>query len=413
MRIVLPLIIMLYAVLIITDYVIITDLRRFEKNRAAAKGRNARGVWWIVYLVFSILVLGEVTVALCLPTKSLASELSPVMWLLFIAITVAISQIIYTFCSLLSWIPRIFRKKRWLTGLWLGLPLSLIVFILLWWGVLIGRYRIDTENVEISSHRLPESFEGYRIAQISDLHVGTWRNDTTFVSYLVDSVNSLNPDLIVFTGDIVNRRTDELLPFVTVLSRLRAKDGVYSILGNHDYGDYARWPTPEEKVANLEELKALQKKMGWSMLNNSHAYIRNEQGDSILLIGVENWGEPPFSQYGDLAVAYPDYPSKNETFKILLSHNPEHWNEIVSENSNIDLTLSGHTHAMQMMISLGNWKWSPASFKYRHWGGLYQNESPDKGKNLYVNIGAGEVGLPMRLGADPEITVFTLKRGKE
>lgn len=397
-----------YFLLIATDLLIIFDLRKLSiYNKFSPAGKKKSGPWRKIFAVFAVLVVALLTVAVCMPKRNVHTGITPTMWMLYTVLTVILSQGIYAACSLMGFIPALFRKPRWNTGLWVGLPLGILVFSMMWWGVLIGRYRIRTVEVEISSPRLPASFEGYRIAQISDLHVGTWNGDTTFVAKLVDKVNSLRPDLIVFTGDIVNREAGELQPFMQPLSRLSAPDGVLTILGNHDYGDYVSWDSPAEKAANLDSLKAYQSRMGWRMLDNAHASIVNAKGDSIVVIGVGNWGEPPFTQYGDLRKAYPAVNDDN--FKVLLSHNPEHWNREVSRISNIDLTLAGHTHAMQIMFSLGGWKWSPAKYRYDQWGGLYSRDNSEGvTTSVYVNIGAGEVGIPMRIGADPEITLFTL-----
>lgn len=409
MRLPIVVVILSYLVLILTDLLIINDLRRMSLYSKYQPETKKTGNWWKVYTVFAILTLVLLTVGIALPKKDTVMGLAPSLWILFIVTTIALAQIFYSVFSILGLIPNIFRKKRINTGLWIGLPVSVLIFSMMWWGVLIGREKINVEKVEIASESLPESFIGYKIVQISDLHVGTWGNDTTFLSKLVKKANSLNPDLIVFTGDIVNRESSELDPFMHTLSQLKAPDGVYSILGNHDYGDYITWHNNSAKRDNLEKLKRSESLMGWKLLDNRYETIKNEQGDSITIIGVGNWGEPPFSQYGHLEKAYPDYDKQDNKFKILLSHNPEHWNREVSKNSEIQLTLAGHTHAMQIMFSLGGWKWSPAEYRYPLWGGLYKRETKEgKDTYLYVNIGAGEVGLPMRIGATPEITLITL-----
>ncbi|MDE5871172.1 MAG: metallophosphoesterase, partial [Muribaculaceae bacterium] len=243
------------------------------------------------------------------------------------------------------------------------------------------------------------------------------------------------PDLIVFTGDIVNQKADELKPFENILSKLEAADGVYSILGNHDYGDYVDWPSEEAKTANLDNLKKIQEDAGWKMLNNDHVYLkRNKDGrrDSIALIGVENWGEPPFGKYGDLQKAYPSdsrHNLRDKIFKILLTHTPVHWGREVSKRTNIDLSLSGHTHAMQASFDAFGKRYSPAALRYQTWGGFYTENgigeiedfgNPDTSgglersldkSSLYVNIGAGEVAMPFRIGAsNPEITLITLRK---
>lgn len=403
------LVVICYFLLIATDLLIIFDLRRmslYEKYRPAVK---KIGGWWKVYGIFAVFMLALLTVAVCMPKRDSHTGITPTMWMLYIVLTVLLSQSIYAAVSLAGFIPALFRLPRWNTGLWVGLPLAVLVFSMMWWGVFIGRYRIQTVEVDIVSSRLPVAFDGYRIAQISDLHVGTWNGDTTFISRLVDKVNALKPDLIVFTGDLVNREVGELQPFLRPLSRLSAPDGVLTVLGNHDYGDYVSWTTPGEKTANLDSLKAWQDRMGWRLLDNTHTTIVGKDGDSIVVIGVGNWGEPPFTQYGDLKQAYPPELLNDGKFKILLSHNPEHWNREVSRISNIDLTLAGHTHAMQIMFTLGGSRWSPAKYRYTQWGGLYSRDNAQGVlTRLYVNIGAGEVGIPMRIGADPEITVFNL-----
>lgn len=321
-------------------------------------------------------------------------------------------------CSLLgrcwAWICNTKEKSHYFQ--WFGVVLGLCVGAMMWIGVGYTRHKIMVTREEMVSSRLPSSFDGYKIVQLSDLHVGTWGNDTTFVHNLVDSVNSLSPDLIVFTGDLVNRQSDELKPFMETLSRLKAKDGVYSIFGNHDYGDYLDWESPAQKEDNLIRLKDFQKQMSWIMLNNESVYLHKDQ-DSILLIGVENWGDPPFTKYGDIVKSVANTPKgksvlNDSTYKVLLTHNPEHWNQEVSEETNIDLTLAGHTHAMQGMLKLGDWKWSPAKYRYEQWGGRF-NKQNKRGEptELYVNIGSGSVGMPARfLSAFPEITLITLKK---
>lgn len=413
MRLPVVLITICYIVLIATDLLIIRDLRTLSLNRKVASEPKKGGRWWKVFTVFGILTLALLTVAVCMPKRNVHTGVTPTMWMLFIVLTIEISQIIYCIFSLAGFLPMIWKGRRWNTGLWIGLPLAVLFFSMLWWGVLIGRYQIQTNEVDIYSPRLPEGFDGYKIAQISDLHVGTWGTDTTFLSHLVDKVNDQKPDLIVFTGDIVNRLSDELTPFTNVLSRLKAPDGVLTILGNHDYGDYVTWDSEVEKVKNLSNLKNYEKQMGWRLLDNSHAIIKKENGDSIVVIGVGNWGEPPFSQYGNLKKAYPEKSLNDKNFKVLLSHNPEHWNREVSHISNIDLTLSGHTHAMQVMFAFGSLHWSPSQYRYEQWGGLYTRKNKEGvATNVYVNIGAGEVGIPLRIGATPEITVFNLRREK-
>ncbi len=279
-----------------------------------------------------------------------------------------------------------------------GIVLSLACAYIIVYGSFFGRTRFEIKEVTYTSNRIPAAFNGYRIVQLSDIHIGSWKGNIQAIQQLVDMTNSLHPDLIVFTGDLVNHRANELDGFQDILSKLKAKDGVYSILGNHDYGPYFRWRNKQDQEANLEELKKRETYMGWKLLNNEHDLLIADE-DTIALIGVENDGEPPFSQYADLPKAI---EGTQDMFQILLSHNPTHWRREVLPLSNIDLTLSGHTHAMQLQIG----HHSPSSFIYPEWGGMYYEGK----RGLYVNVGIGYVGLPFRFGAWPEITLLTLRR---
>lgn len=322
--------------------------------------------------------------------------------MLFTYISFYLPKYIFVIFDLLARIPRLFGKARIKILTICGGVIATIVFFLLWWGALIGRTQIDVKKVTVEIENLPEAFDGYTIAQFSDLHTGTFGTDTTFVSKLTERINELNPDLIVFTGDIVNSKSEELEPFVSTLSRLSAPDGVYSILGNHDYGDYSKWTSDKAKSDNLIHLKTLQKNMGWNLLLNESENI-GRGTDTIALIGVENIGDPPFKVYGSLKKAYQSVG--DSVTKVLLTHNPAHWTDSISghKDVNIALSLSGHTHSMQIEM----FGWSPAKYRYNTWGGLYNDSL---GHNLYVNIGSGTVGFPARIGATPEITLISLKR---
>ncbi|WP_303010941.1 metallophosphoesterase [uncultured Bacteroides sp.] len=279
-----------------------------------------------------------------------------------------------------------------------GLTLAAFCVIIIIYGSFIGRTRFEVKEVTYTSDRLPQAFDGYRIVQLSDIHIGSWQGNTGAIRKLVNLVNAQHPDLIVFTGDLVNHKASELDGFQEILADLKANDGIYSILGNHDYGPYFRWKNKQDQDNNLTDLEQRQTAMGWKLLNNSHDFLI-QGNDSIALIGVENEGEPPFSQHGDLPKAK---AGTEGLFKILLSHNPTHWRREVLPESDIDLMLAGHTHAMQLQI--GNY--SPSVHIYPEWGGMYLEGT----RGLYVNVGIGYVGLPFRFGAWPEITVLTLRR---
>lgn len=316
------------------------------------------------------------------------------------ALLFATSKLVFLLCSLPGVVVhRVFRKCPRAPFTVLGLLLGTITFGSLLYGCVWGIERFEIKETEYRSADLPQGFDGYRIVQISDLHIGSWKGNPDPIQKLVDLVNAQQADLIVFTGDLVNQQSHEIDGFQPILSQLHARDGVYSILGNHDYGDYYRWKNAEEKKENLDYLIRQQQSMGWKMLNNTHD-ILHHRGDSIALIGVENDGEPPFSQHADLASAM---KGTEGMFQILLSHNPTHWRREVLPESDIRLTLSGHTHAMQGIV----FGYSLAPLRYPEWRGMYY----EKDRALYVNIGIGYVGLPFRFGAWPEITVLTLRKG--
>lgn len=349
-------------------------------------------------IIFNIALI----VIICLPKhRGGDTGFDRIMWGLYTYLSVYIPKLIYVILDLIASIPLLWKRKRSKSLIISGMALAAFMFFAMWWGALVNRFNIDVRQVEISIDGLPEAFDGYTIAQLSDLHVGSYGSDTTYLSKVIETINGLSPDIIAFTGDIVNRRSSELIPFVNTLKNLSADDGVVSILGNHDYGDYYTWHSPADKQANLDELIRMQNSMGWLMLNNQ-SHIIHRGNDSIVIIGVENVGDPPFRTYGDLDAAYPTLD--DPLTKILLSHNPAHWDNDIqdSPDKNIALTLSGHTHAMQMSA----FGLSPAALRYPTWSGLYHDQD---GHQLYVNIGIGEVAIPARIGATPEITLITLK----
>lgn len=406
MRIPVVTLVLLFAVTFIIGAYIIFDVRSYS-----SRVHRRRNMW--ITLVAEALVVVLLAVAMFLPKRSPDMEVLPVMWMLYVYLTIIVPCIIYSLCSVVGRLVNMGSRRLVNYGAMVGVPLGVILFIVMWWGVISTRHNIEVVPQEIVSDRIPTSFDNYRIVQFSDIHVGTWGRDTTFISRLVDTINGLKPDLIVFTGDAVNRSTSELDPFLTVIRRLKAADGVYAVLGNHDYGDYVNWETGSARRDNLELMRVWLRQAGWKLLENEHVFLHRGT-DSIALAGVGNWGEPPFKQYGDLNAAMTAGPGalslNDDNYKILLSHNSEHWNQIVRKVSNIDLTLSGHTHAMQMTVGAGKYRWSPAAWRYDQWGGMYSDKSSNGVPvNLYVNIGAGEVGIPARFGATPEVTLFTLK----
>lgn len=315
--------------------------------------------------------------------------------------TIVLPKTIFMVCSLLDLPLKYLLKWQIQPFSWLGVVLGACMMIMVLYGAIWGKTRFDVKQVTFTSPNLPAAFDGYRIAQISDIHTGSWNGDRAALQKAVDRINAQQTDLIVFTGDIVNTKATELEPFENILAQLKAPDGVFSILGNHDYGPYHNWPTTETRDQNIRDIQDKQAAMGWQLLNNNHVILKRA-ADSIALIGVENNGEPPFSQYSDLPKAMKG--SEQCTFKLLLSHNPTHWRREVLD-TDIDLMLAGHTHAMQFAIG----RLSPSRFMYPEWSGLYMEGK----QGLYVNVGLGYIGLmPLRFGAWPEITVITLKQLK-
>lgn len=288
----------------------------------------------------------------------------------------------------------------------IAIGLAAIPFASLLYGMFRGKYNFKVLSYKLEYDDLPEAFEGFKIAQISDIHSGSFDNAKK-VQYGVDLVNAQDADVVFFTGDLVNNRAEEILPWIQTFKKINSKHGVYSILGNHDYGDYSRWESPEAKKKNMEDLKKAQKKMGWDLLLNESRFIEKE-GQRIAILGVENWGSGGFKKAGDLNKALSNVAA--EDFKILMSHDPSHWEaEVIPHPFNIHLTLSGHTHGMQFGIEIPGWiKWSPIKWRYKQWAGIYEKLN----QRLNVNRGFGYLAYPGRVGIWPEVTVITLNKAK-
>lgn len=355
--------------------------------------------FWIINV---LIIFGVFYVIRNIKTGNETTQLTTLMWFLFIYFCIYTPKIVYFLISIFDYIPYLFKKKKIRIFSYSGLVVAAIVLVSMIYGGTIGRQHILVNEVPFHSQRIPASFDGYRIVQLSDIHLGNYEKTSDFVDRIVEETNRIQPDLIVFTGDLVNLRTDELTPYIDILSQLKARDGVYSILGNHDYGDYVRWTSEADKLKNLETLIIKQKNMGWKMLNNESDKI-SRNGDTIQIVGVENWGEPPFPQRGDLKKALQG--TDDSRFTLLLTHNPVHWDQEVLGKSAIDLSMAGHTHAMQLKLVIGKLRISPSALAYRRWSGMYTENN----QSLYVNEGLGYVFLPMRIGASPEITVIELK----
>jgi len=283
-----------------------------------------------------------------------------------------------------------------------GAVLGCLVFAGFAWGMARGRTHLKVHRESIVLPTLPVSFHGLSVVQLSDIHLAGFYNQPGYIRQVVAQVNRLEPDLILFTGDLVHNFAEETGPFVEILNDLKAPLGKFAVLGNHDYGAYYAWKTKEKEAANLEGVKAQLRACGFDLLLNEHRKL-SLKGHSLEIVGVENWGKPPFPQHGDLDKALRN--TDPDLVRILLSHDPSHWDLHVRGKEDIALTLSGHTHGMQFGIEIGSFKWSPSRWTYKYWAGLYK----ENGQYLYVNRGLGYTGFPGRVGIRPEITFLTLQ----
>ena len=285
-----------------------------------------------------------------------------------------------------------------------GVVASIIPFIGLIHGIGWGRFNFTLHRKKLYFPNLPLPFNGLRVIQLSDAHLGSLNGHQDKIMEVVEQVNELKPDLIVFTGDMVNNYSYEMSSWVPIWKKLTARIGKFAVLGNHDYGNYSEWPSAQARKKNLQEIIRQEKEMGFQVLLNAHQRIEKND-ESIVVAGVENWGSPPFPQHGKLDKALDGVPE--EDFTLLLSHDPDHWSQKIIPDKRADLTLSGHTHGFQMGIEIGNFKISPVQLRYKHWAGLYRNEH----QYLYVNRGLGYLAFPGRVGIWPEITLLELYRG--
>lgn len=394
--------------------VVVFELYSFQLIRTLSRAH-----WWKwLYLAVSIAVFANVILQFYLhPDRTVVSSARDLATTLFLAFFLA--KIIFIFFMLGEDIYRFFKgvydriagsndgtflpsRRKFIAML--GLGVAALPFGAILYGAFKGKYNYQVREYELSFKDLPDAFDGYKITQISDVHVGSF-DDKEEVAYALDLVNKQAGDVILFTGDLVNNVTSELYGWEDLLGSLKAKDGVYSVLGNHDYGDYASWDSNVDKQANLQELFDIQKAMGWNLLLDENVSI--DRGvDSLKIVGVQNWGGGRFPKYGDLKKASTGL--KKQDFKVLMSHDPTHWDAQVKENDlNFQLTLSGHTHGMQMGIEIPGWiKLSPAWFVYKKWAGIYKEYD----RFLNVNRGFGFLGYSGRAGIWPEITVIKLKK---
>lgn len=285
----------------------------------------------------------------------------------------------------------------------LALGIAAIPFASILYGIFRGKYNYKVIKYQLSFKDLPAAFDGFTITQVTDIHSGSF-TDKEEITYGIDLINEQKSDMILFTGDLVNNFAHEMDDWIDVFKKLEAPVGKYSILGNHDYGDYSKWKNDEDKAANFKAIKELHPKIGFELLLNENRYIEKD-GQKIALVGVENWGKG-FNKAGDLTEASKGI--NKDDFKVLMSHDPSHWESIVKKDDfNYQLTLSGHTHGLQFGIEIPGWiKWSPSQYVYKQWAGLYE----EFGRYINVNRGFGYHAFPGRVGIWPEITVIELKK---
>lgn len=407
--------------LILAGFMVLLDLYVFQivKTVSQSGGSRTRSIIFTSYWVISIMAL---IILFILPllhldnySKGVRSTVFAIIIGLFLAKLIA---------SIFFLVDDIRRGIQWLVGKlffrntegevieegkisrsiflsWLGVAMGGSLFGSLVYGF-SNKYNYKVKKIKLHYPNLPAAFRGLRIVQISDIHSGSFTNKPA-VQKGVDKALQLQPDLILFTGDLVNNQSTEMENYMDVFNRLKAPMGVFSTLGNHDYGDYVQWPSKDAKKQNLEHLKKLQAELGWRLLMNENVLLERN-GERIALIGIENWSaKARFPKYGDLAKAYAG--TEEIPFKILMSHDPSHWDaEVRPKYGDIDLMLAGHTHGMQFGVELPWLKWSPVQYVYKQWAGLYEQGR----QKLYVNRGFGFIGYPGRVGILPEITLIEL-----
>jgi len=391
--------------------ILFIDFYAFQSVKTVAKNK----VWFLFYWLISFLILVNFIIKLTNfnSSKGFTQGVMLAIGFLilaivpkFIAVVVLLSEDIFRIFKgiilFFSSEPLTHFPERREAVSKIALGLAAIPFASIIYGMTKGKYNYQVLKHTLFFEDLPEAFDGFKLTHISDIHSGSF-DDELKIKHGIDLINKQESDVILFTGDIVNNKAEEMNPWINDFKCLKAKYGKYSVLGNHDYGEYVKWKSKEEKEQNFQAIKDIHPNIGFRLLLNDSIYL--EKGnDKIALIGVENWGTR-FKKVGDLALA--SSKIKKEDFKILLSHDPSYWNtEVKNHKNNYQLTLSGHTHGMQFGIEIPGLKWSPIQYVYKQWAGIY------KEFNSYINVnrGFGFLAFPGRVGIWPEITVITLKK---
>jgi len=396
-------------------FLIVVEWYAFQALKTVTQNK----VWWTFYGVTVSLILGNIiwqtlifdrsvgwTPWIAYGVGSFIALLSGQLVMILVLFFEDLSRIALSVYHFLATEQKIQLPERRKFVSQVALVLGTIPFSSLLYGMYQGRYNYRVLKYTLTYPSLPDSFDGFQITQISDLHCGSFDN-TEKVAYGMELINQQKSDLLLFTGDLVNNKSSEARPWVDLVANIEAPYGKFSVLGNHDYGDYSSWESEAAKQKNMEEMYQTHKDMGFDLLLNESRYIE-KNGEKIALVGVENWGAGRFKKAGDLEKSIAQI--QPEDFKILLSHDPSHWEaEVLPHSYPFHLTLSGHTHGFQFGIEIPGWiKWSPIQWRYKHWAGIYE----EKEQKLNVNRGFGYLAYPGRVGIWPEITVITLKKEK-
>ncbi len=415
------------AFLILSIFIVVVDLLGFLIWKRETEGENNKFHKRIALLLFAVIPVFEIISYFYL-TQQIRHASSPVFYLWFMAanalcLLIYLPKVAFLFYYLIFMgvsiltealrnkkyskeqttikYPKISRKKFVSQ---IGIILATAPFISVLFGMHRGRFAFFSRQQRLSFPNLPSAFDGFKIIHISDIHLGSFASNFHKLEDIVEIINNEHADVIFFTGDLVNNFQEETFGWERVFLKLKARYGKFSILGNHDYGDYTDWESTEAKKRNFQGIIDAHEKFGFKLLRDQSVSLEIE-GDEIALTGVENWGHDPFPRYGDLNVA--QRGTESYPFKILLSHDPDHWDAEVIDKTKYDLTLAGHTHGMQFGIDWKGFRWSPAKYKFKRWDGLYQHNN----QFLYVNRGLGFLGMPARIGMPPEITVIQLSKG--
>ncbi|WP_299064309.1 metallophosphoesterase [uncultured Polaribacter sp.] len=401
-----------FPLIILTIVIVLVEIYTFQAFKTVSKNKFVR--YSFLLISFAAYINFFITLITYDRSNGQTPQFQMAMGLL---LTVSIPKLVVIFIlfgeDVYRWILKLISaisdgetkslagRRKFISQMALGL--AAIPFASFIYGIIQGKYNYKVLKYQLSFKDLPDAFDGFTITQISDIHSGSFTNKEK-IQYGVDLINQQKSDIMLFTGDIVNNKADEMDNWIDVFDKLQAKEGKYSILGNHDYGDYMDWKNPQDKIDNFQKVKEIHQKIGFDLLLDEHRYLE-KNGQKIALLGVENWGKG-FNQAGDLEKASASI--KKEDFKILMTHDPSHWQEKVKKDDfNYHLTLSGHTHGLQMGIEIPGWfKFSPSQFVYKQWAGLYE----EAGRYINVNRGFGYHAFPGRVGIWPEITVIELKK---